>query len=70
MSDLSSWAGTEEKSKCAETKYKTEAHKQKELCTVIATAMQFGLKYFSVYGVRLDKNKITSKNTKTKNRKN
>lgn len=42
-------------------KQKTQAHKQNELCAVMAVAIQFGLKYSDIYGIRSDKNKLKEK---------
>lgn len=49
-----SWAGKRETDMCWNRKYRTEAHEQNELCTVTAVAIQFGLKYFDIYGIRSD----------------
>lgn len=34
-----------------------EPYKQNELATMMTITIQFGLKYFSIYGIRLDKDK-------------
>lgn len=46
---------------CWNRKYRTEAHKQNELSAVMATAIQFGLKHFDIYGIRSDRDKLKKK---------